>query len=219
MNRPDGLAIAELDELETAGAQGVTMRLVSTGPRPVEVADVLTQMGCPAELAADFVGASLHGDRPAVLLGATAAEAARVADALRQTGATVGLEVAPPPPAGHPSPPPGLSPALPEVDVVERYLAAYDAGDEAALVVCLTTTAVLSDASGAVVVRGGAAIGRRMAQIFAYYPDRKVAVLGRLIAGPWVIDRHRTSFGGASEDTVFCFRVEGGLIARLVVLT
>jgi hypothetical protein len=58
-----------------------------------------------------------------------------------------------------------------------------------------------------------------MAQIFTHYPDRNVTVLGRLTAGPWVIDRQCTTYsGGSSEETVLCFRVDNGLIDRLVLL-
>jgi hypothetical protein len=58
-----------------------------------------------------------------------------------------------------------------------------------------------------------------MGDVFERYPDRQITVLGRLIARPWVLDHHRTTFGGGqSEETVLCFRVEGDLIERVVLL-
>ncbi len=103
---------------------------------------------------------------------------------------------------------------------MERYIAAYNDGNEAQLVGCLSPTAVLADATGRVLVEGADAIGRRMADVFAHYPDGRVTVIGRQIAGPWVLDHHSTTYGGgASEETVLCFRVDGALIDRLVLLT
>jgi hypothetical protein len=198
--------------------------LVDIGPRSLDVLGALSLMGCPAELAADYVEASVRGGRPEVLIGAAPLDAERVAGALRKAGATVSVEAAAEAKQGSPI---LLSDGRPasvskrrEVDTVERYLAAYNAGDAGRLVECLSATAVLSDATGAVIVEGADAIGRRMADIFGHYPDRAVTVLGRLIAAPWVLDHHRTSFGGgATEETVLCFRVVGGLIERLVLLT
>ena len=224
-------------------AQEVTVRLVDPGPRPLEVLDVLTKMGCPSELAADYVGASVGGIQPEVLMGARALDAARVAEALRAAGANISVA----PVSAAPSEPPrdssiepqgrrsseplgeryiSSSPQRPavrpnplEVDTIERYLAAYNSGDQAGLISCLSATAVLSDATGQVLIHGAQAIGRRMADVFEHYPDRQVTVLGRLIAGPWVLDHHRTTFGGgSSEETVLCYRVAGSLIERLVLL-
>jgi hypothetical protein len=207
-------------------------------------------MGCPSELAADYVGAAAGGGQPEVLVGARALDAARVADALRAEGAAVAVGPIGSAPvarsdgasAGAPgasnrtpteareeltqerysAPPPQWQRAgsgLLEVDTVERYLAAYNAGDQGGLVSCLSATAVLSDATGQVLIHGAQAIGRRMADVFEHYPDRQVTVLGRLIARPWVLDHHRTTFGGgSSEETVLCYRVEGDLIERLVLL-
>lgn len=220
----------------------VSVRLVDPGPHPLEVVDVLTGMGCPPELAADYVAASAGGAQTEVLVGARPADAARLGEALRVVGATVSVvpldEVANK--SGEPSLHPHRQP-LPEprdhrqvtsaiqwqpshsnpleVDTVERYIAAYNHGDCTALVQCLSATAVLSDATGQVLVHGAQGIGRRMADVFEHYPDRQITVLGRLIARPWVLDNHRTTFGaGKSEETVMCFRVEGDLIVRLVLL-
>jgi hypothetical protein len=223
-------------------ADQVSVRIVEPGPQPLEVLNALTRMGCPSELAADYVGASAAGSRPEVLIGARALDAARVADALRAAGALTSVEPLGPDPAElrrvlsaeprqSPSEPPiswngsaapQRHPAranLLEVDTVERYVAAYNAGDQAALVQCLSATAVLSDATGQVLVHGARGIAQRMGDVFEHYPDRQITVLGRLIARPWVLDHHRTSFGGGqSEETVLCFRVEGDLIERLVLL-
>jgi hypothetical protein len=230
-------------------ADQVSLRLVDPGPQPLEVFDVLTRMGCPSQLAADYVGVAAGDSQPEVLVGARAADAARVAEALRAAGAavSVGPSTTPAPrssgPAAEasdevPARASGQSQAGPhrahrsaatfdgrrapsgllEVDTVERYIAAYNTADRAGLVSCLSATAVLSDATGQVLVHGAQAIGRRMADVFEHYPDRQVTVLGRLIARPWVLDHQRTIFGGSSEETVLCFRVEGGLIERLVVL-
>ncbi|HUC13065.1 MAG TPA: nuclear transport factor 2 family protein [Acidimicrobiales bacterium] len=231
-------------------ADPISVQLVDPGPQPLEVLSVLTELGCPSELAADYVGASAGGTHPEVLVGARLLDAARVAEALRAAGAAVSMGpiIAAPAarsggaPAGAPKttveasdetragPPHARSRAAPqerqasgsnllEIDAVERYLAAYNSGDRSGLLGCLSATAVLSDATGQVLVHGAQAIGRRMADVFEHYPDRQVTVVGRLIAGPWVLDHHRTTFGGgSSEETVLCFRVEGGLIERLVLL-
>ncbi len=240
-----GAAVARpVDGEGTASvAEEVVVRLVDPGPQPLDVVGVLTQMGCPSELAAEYVGASAGGSRPEVLVGARALDGARVAEALRAAGANVSVApvaVGPgerprdasvdprrrpslePPEDRHDSSAPQWHPSgsnLLEVDTVERYIAAYNAGDRAALVHCLSATAVLSDATGQVLIHGAQAIGRRMADVFEHYPDRQITVLGRLIARPWVLDHHRTAYGsGQSEETVLCFRVEGGLIERLVLL-
>ncbi len=85
---------------------------------------------------------------------------------------------------------------------------------------CLSPAAVLSDATGRVLVEGAQAIGRRMTEVFAHYPDGRATVMGRQVAGPWVLDHHDTTYGGgANEETVLCFRVADGLIDRLVLLT
>jgi hypothetical protein len=223
-------------------ADQVSVRLVDPGPQPLDVLGVLTLMGCPQELAADYVGAAAAGSQPEVLVGARALDAARVAEALRATGAIVsvaplssGPGELPPPSLVEPPRKPSFEPPsdlnvtfapqrhaphanLLEVDTVERYIAAYNAGDQKALVQCLSATAVLSDATGQILIHGAQAIGRRMADVFEHYPDRQVTVLGRLISRPWVLDHHRTTFGSQSEETVLCFRVEGDLIARLVLL-
>jgi hypothetical protein len=227
----------------TSGADQVGVRLVDPGAQPLDVLGALTRMGCPSDLAADYVRASAAGSQPEVLVGARALDAARVAEALRAAGAAVSVaplasasSELPPAPWVEPprlasseppsdrnvtSAPQWRSPRtnLLEVDTIERYIAAYNRGDRAALLQCLSATAVLSDATGQVLVHGAQAIGRRMADVFEHYPDRQVTVLGRLIARPWVLDHHRTSFGdGRSEQTVLCFRVEGDLIERLVLL-
>lgn len=189
------------------------------GQYPVEVVGVLTQLGCPTELAAEYVAAATDGCRPEVLDGVGTVDAHRVSEALRRAGATVSVE-----PSGGPhvsvvgtGPPPG--PDLLEVATVERYIDAYNNGDRSRLVSCLSPSAVLSDATGQVLIQGPEAIGRRLADIFAHYPDRRVVVLGRLVSGPWVIDHQRTTYGGgASEDTVLCTLVHNGLIERLVLL-
>jgi hypothetical protein len=231
------------DQGGTSEADRVSVRLVDPGAQPLDVLGVLTRMGCPSDLAADYVGASAAGSQPDVLVGARALDAARVAEALRAAGAAV--SVAPLdsasgelPPAARVGPPRLASSEPPsdrnvtsapqfrapranllEVDTVERYIAAYNAGDRAVLVECLSATAVLSDATGQVLIHGAQAIGRRMADVFEHYPDRQITVLGRLIARPWVLDHHRTGYGGGkSEETVLCFRVEGDLIERLVLL-
>jgi hypothetical protein len=224
-------------------ADQVSVRLVDPGPQPLEVVGVLTDMGCPSELAAEYVGASAGGSEPEVLVGARAFDGARVGEALRAAGATVsvapvgeGLSERPraasvdprrqpsfePPDDQHVSSSPqwhALGSNLLEVDTVERYIAAYNAGDRTTLVQCLSATAVLSDATGQVLIHGAQAIGRRMEDVFEHYPDRQITVLGRLIARPWVLDHHRTAYGGGkSEETVLCFRVEGNLIERIVLL-
>ena len=57
-------------------------------------------------------------------------------------------------------------------------------------------------------------------QIRGLHPYLAPDVVGRQVAGPWVLDHHRTSYdGGASEETVLCFRVDDGRIDRLVLLT
>jgi hypothetical protein len=224
-------------------AHEVSVRLVDPGPHPIEVVEVLTGMGCPPELAADYVGASAGGGQSDVLVGARPVDASRLAEALRVVGATVSvvlLDGASNQSLGEPSVHPQRQPLseprggrqvpsaiqwqpahsnLLEVDTVERYITAYNHGDRTALVQCLSATAVLSDATGQVLVHGAQGIGRRMADVFEHYPDRQITVLGRLIARPWVLDNHRTAFGGGkSEETVLCFRVEGDLIERLVLL-
>jgi hypothetical protein len=247
-------------DLGSPGANRVSVRLVDIGLHPLDVLGALSKMGCPEDLAIDYVEASVQGSQPEVLLAAAPVDASRVAEALRRVGATVSVEPALPssaepsisssaepsiPASAEPSIPASAEPSIPpsaeaprgpsillsdrrqtppsrllEVDTVERYLAAYNDGDEASLLSCLSVTAVLSDATGVVLVEGADAIGRRMADLFEHYPDRRVTVLGRLVAAPWVLDHHRTTFGGgASEETIMCFRVVGALIERLVLLT
>lgn len=248
-------------------APGVSVRLVDPGQQPLEVLGVLFKMGCPAELAYDYLEAAVLGQHPEVLVGADAPAASQLADALRTSGALVEVEPPLEPPvdagpvevptvvplAGHspgsgvdptgptssrpaPEPSPGepsepkvivlsggpSSPSMPQliIETVERYIASYNAGNEPQLVDCLSATAVLSDATGRVLVEGAPAIGRRMAEVFTHYPDGRITVVGRQVAGPWVLDHHRTSYGGgASEETVLCFRVDDGRIDRLVLLT
>jgi hypothetical protein len=248
-------AVSGVDSESVAVPGQVKLLLTDPGPQPLDVLSALTQMGCPPELATDYLGAAAAGKHPEVLVGASSSDAAKVAETLRAAGAAVslgGLAEAPaaaapqrsrfaragvgatgsavaapagasaPAPERHNTSVPGWQPAAVgtlEVDIVERYVAAYNAGDRASLVRCLSATAVLSDATGQVLVHGAQAIGRRMADVFEHYPDRQVTVLGRLIAKPWVLDHHRTTFdGGQSEETVLCFRVELGFIERLVLL-
>jgi hypothetical protein len=211
--------------------------LVDAGPQPLDVLGVFAQLGCPPDLASDYVSASVAGGRPEVLKGASAADADRLAVALLTVGADVlvepsdsgdqgaGVEPSPGQPGGPSSrltagarPPAGVEVA--PVEVVERYLSAYNEGDERRLVGCLSASAVLSDASGRVLVQGAEAIGRRMVDIFRYYPERKVAVQSRVVAGTWVLEHHNTTFGaGSHEETVMCFRVDNGTIGRIVLLT
>jgi hypothetical protein len=250
-------------------SSGVSVRLLDPGEQPLEVLGVLFKMGCPPELAYDYVEAAVLGHQPEVLVGAEAPAAGRLAEALRTSGAKVGVEppleplVEPEPeplddptvvpltghssrsPVEPPAPAPSLTafetsseassrpdtivlsdgppaqPSLqPKIEAVERYIAAYNAGNEPQLVGCLSATAMLSDATGRVLVEGATAIGHRMAEVFTRYPDGRIAVIGRQVAGPWVLDHHSTTYGGgASEETVLCFRVNGGLVDRLVLLT
>jgi hypothetical protein len=222
-------------------ASGVSVRLVDPGDQPLEVLGALFKMGCPTELAYGYLEAAVLGHEPEVLVGAEAPAAGQLAEALRTSGAKVAVEPPLEAPAGAPSAPgPGPLPEpssgpltivlsdgpaqpsspQPEVEAVERYIAAYNAGNEPQLVSCFSPTAVLSDATGRVLVEGAAAIGRRMAEVFAHYPDGRITVIGRQVAGPWVLDHHSTTYGrGASEETVLCLRVDGGLVDRLVLLT
>lgn len=269
----------------------VSVRLVDPGQQPLELLGALFKMGCPADLAYDYLEAAVLGNQPEVLVGAEATAAVQLAETLRDLGATVTFDppfepavraeqssgpsttehpVAEPGPVFEPKlvvgqpgpraslhvepslrskvePPPGptvnsafrLPAETPldstivlsdhqqgppsgraEIEAVERYLAAYNAGNEAKLVACFSPSAVLSDATGRVLVEGAEAIGQRMAEVFAHYPDSRAAVMGRQVAGPWVLDHHGTTYGGgASEETVVCFRVSNGFIDRLVLLT
>ena len=232
---PNGPVLGSVDseDKQTPGgplAESVSVRLVDPGPRPLEVLGALSRMGCPADLASDYVGASAQGSRPEVLIGVAAEDAERVAVALRELSATVVVEpyiaadvttqeLAPEPPVDQ-SARMGRVAKLPPVEVVERYIAAYNACDQSRLMGCLSATAVLSDATGRVLVQGAEAIGRRMADIFRHYPDGRVVVLARMGAGPWVIEHHKATFGaGSSEETVMCFRVDHGSIDRVVLLT
>jgi hypothetical protein len=203
-----------------------SVRLKEVGPEPVELLDVLCRMGCPEDLAADYLGAAADGDQPQVLVGATVVDAERVAESLRQAGAIVWTEPYATEHDEGPERPGGSLPGLARnaglspVEVVERYLVAYNAGDQAGLMECLSATAVLADATGRVLIQGSEGIGRRMGEIFHHYPDRRVTVLGRMVAGSWVLEHHRTAFGAsATEETIMCFRVDGASIARLVLLT
>jgi hypothetical protein len=267
------------------------VRLVDPGQQPLELLGALFKMGCPAELAYDYLEAAVLGNQPEVLVGAEATAAVQLAETLRSSGATVTFDPplepavraeqsSEPSTTEHPVAEPGslfeprlvvgqpgpraslhVEPSLgtkveaapgstvnsafklpgepssestivlsdhqprspsgqAEIDAVERYLAAYNTGNEAHLVACLSPTAVLSDATGRVLVEGAEAIGRRMAEVFAHYPDGRATVMGRQVAGPWVLDHHGTTYGGgANEETVLCFRVDNGFIDRLVLLT
>lgn len=225
MTEPDQLAAGAV-AAPSAGPPGtprpraLSVRLLDPGPRPLEVLGLLSGMGCPPDLAADYVGASAQGTRPEVLVGASTPDATQLAEALRKVGATVSVEPTIEASVLQSAEQPVFPSKRLEVGLVERYLAAYNGGNQVGLVRCLSATAVLSDATGQVLVEGADAIGRRMAEIFERYPGRRVTVLGRLVAGPWVLDHHSTSFGnGASEETVLCLRVGSGLIERLVLLT
>src|ERR1700684_1886964 len=72
----------------------LSVRLVDIGPQSLDLLGALSLMGCPAELAAAYVEASVRGDRPEVLIGAAPPDANRVAEALRNAGATVSVEPA-----------------------------------------------------------------------------------------------------------------------------
>ena len=221
----DRLAVGRTDRtggppLDDPVTPRVTVRLVDPGQQPLELLGALFQMGCPPELAYDYLEAAVLGKQPEVLVGAEAPAASQLAETLRRSGATVAVEPPEEPTIVLSDEQERRPSKQPEVDAVERYLAAYNAGNEAHLVDCLSATAVLSDATGRVLVEGAGAIGRRMAEVFAHYPDSRVTVIGRQVAGPWILDHHSTTYGGGeSEETVLCFRVDGGLIDRLVLLT
>jgi len=234
-----------------------TVRLVEAGPRPLDVVSALAELGCPPQLAADYVGAAIKGGVPDVVVGVSAFEAEKVVDALRKAGAipsvappsaiiptpsvTAAAPLAPKPVAAEAHsavaprptlPKPPAAPVAPrtgqragrekiaQVEVVERYLAAYNVGDLGRLVSCLSAAVVLSDATGRILVEGADAVAGRIAQVFERYPDLQVTVLGRSTAGQWVIDHQLTTYaGGVIEETTLCYRVEGNLVERLVLLT
>ena len=67
-------------------SHGVNVRLVDPGQQPLELLGALFQMGCPAELAYDYLEAAVLGNEPEVLVGAETTAAIQLAETLRNRG-------------------------------------------------------------------------------------------------------------------------------------
>jgi hypothetical protein len=103
-------------------------------------------------------------------------------------------------------------------DPVQAQLDAYNARDIDAFVASYTEDVLITDADGQPLMGGHESMREQYGALFDASPDLRAEILGRVQAGPWTVDQERVSRGEETREVLVAYRVEGGLISRVVML-
>jgi len=101
---------------------------------------------------------------------------------------------------------------------VEQQLAAYNARDLEAFLVCFAEDILVEDGVGNVQMQGREAFRERYGNLFANSPNLHCRLMNRIPVGNYVIDEERvTGSMGSGEErhVVAIYLVEDGLIQRV----
>ena len=103
-------------------------------------------------------------------------------------------------------------------DPVQAQVDAYNARDIAAFVAAYSPDVVVVDASGRAIMSGRDNIEEEYGALFEAWPDLRAEILGRLSTGDWTVDHERVSRGEETREVLVAYRVDGGLISRVMML-
>ena len=114
----------------------------------------------------------------------------------------------------------GRAPGRYDGDPVQDQLEAYNRGDVQAFLRCYTDDAVLTDATGAVRMRGHQQMRERYTRRFAS-PGLHATIAQRLVACSWTVDHELlTGYDGGDAEALVAFRTAGdNRIDRVVFLS
>ena len=107
------------------------------------------------------------------------------------------------------------------VDVVDRQVRAYNAGDVDAFIACYAEGVVVEASDGAVAMSGREEMRERYSRLFASSPNLHAEIVTRIRVGSYVVDEELIT-GRASGDAhaVAIYRLDGaGLIDRVRLLS
>jgi len=107
--------------------------------------------------------------------------------------------------------------AFSPTELAQAQLDAYNAQDLDAYCAFFAENLVVADFNGAVTIDGLAAFRAKYAQVFADFPENRVALLSRMALGNTVIDHERVTrtFGGEGFEVAAIYTLADGKIARV----
>jgi hypothetical protein len=101
------------------------------------------------------------------------------------------------------------------VSVVDRLLAALNAGDIDAFVGCYAKDATIENGEDTVLVSGHVELRERYGRMFEAAPQIRIEALGRWVAGPYVVQEEEvTGRGPEAERHVAVYQLRDGVIVR-----
>jgi len=103
-------------------------------------------------------------------------------------------------------------------DPVQAQLEAYNASDLDAFVECYAEGIVVSDGVGTVLMAGLDSLRSAYGAMFAANADVHADVVARQHAGAWTVDLERVRTGEGVQEVLVAYRVEAGLIQRVIML-
>ena len=104
-------------------------------------------------------------------------------------------------------------------DVVDRQLEAYNAHDLESFLACYSLHVTIRDGDGRTLMAGTDAVRREYADWFAAHPDVHAEVVGRLVAGGWVVDEERITTTDGDMSALVGYHVADGAIEAVVLLS
>ena len=99
-------------------------------------------------------------------------------------------------------------------EVVDRVLAALNAGDIEAFVACYAADATIEDGHDRVAARGHDELRERYGPMFAAHPELRVEAGWRTATGEFVIEEETVTGRGEPTRHVAVYLIRDGLIAR-----
>jgi uncharacterized protein (TIGR02246 family) len=99
-------------------------------------------------------------------------------------------------------------------DVIDRVVAALNAGDVEAFVACYAPDATIENGHDDVRARGHDELRARFGPMFEAHPDVRVEPVSRVDVGEFVVQHERVTGRGAHEVHVAVYLVQDGLISR-----
>jgi putative hydrolase of HD superfamily len=99
-------------------------------------------------------------------------------------------------------------------DVVDRVLAALNAGDLDAFVECYAADATIEDGYDNVVARGHVELRAKYGPMFERFPDVRVTAGWRTTVGDFVVEEETVTGRGEAARHVAIYLIAGDVIAR-----
>jgi hypothetical protein len=104
-------------------------------------------------------------------------------------------------------------------DVVDRQLEAYNAHDLESFLACYSLNVTIRDGDGRTLIAGADAVRREYAVWFAAHPDVHADVVGRLVAGRWVVDQERVTTTDGEVTALVGYHVADSAIDAVVLFS